>query len=258
MKSRVLINDTAEATFTRISDGHKVLMHETQLASLSQTVSEEKLKGGIGNGTIALLRTDKEMELSVRNALWDAEYLAMTQGTVFTDAGDILVTKKYRGTVTATGALDALEIKVEDTEGKPVTSLTATGTVIADEKGQFKDIAIDAGIIDAATDLATLAAGDKVEILVEEKVAAGSEVATFDSKKFGEKYRAEYFTIAYDPDTMEVVQNIYIIFDEVVPSGNFDMSFENGTAMTPEINFTVTNPKGSSVLGRIVREDATV
>lgn len=248
MKSRVLINDTAEATFTRLSDGHKVLMHETQLASLSQTVSEEKLKGGIGNGTIALLRTDKEMELSVRNALWDAEYLAMTQGTEFKPDGKVTVTKVYRADVLADDS-EAPEAVIAD------KTYTGTATVVLPDGTRKEDVTITAGVVDPTT-IATLDTGkDKVEVIFEQEVTG--DIATFDSKKFGEKYRAEYYTIAYDPDTMEVVQDIYIIFDEVTPSGNFDMSFENGTAMTPEINFTVTNPRGSSELGRIVRVDAT-
>lgn len=251
MKKRILINDTAEATFTRLSDGHLVLAHETQLASLSQTVSEEKLKGGIGNGTIALLRTDKEQELTVRNALWDAEYLAMTQGTEFKN-GTTTVTKKYNGTVRK-GDLDALEVVLEDAT---FSAATGDGAIAVSPDGtQEKGVEVTAGKFPVPVAFADAKVGDSVQVLKIEDVTG--DVATFDSKKFGEKYKAQYYTIGYDPDTMEHVQDIYIIFDEVTPSGNFDMSFENGTAMTPEITFTVTNPKGKTEVGRIIRVDVT-
>ncbi|MFB6445949.1 hypothetical protein ACFCVT_20345, partial [Bacillus velezensis] len=44
-------------------------------------------------------------------------------------------------------------------------------------------------------------------------------------------------TIAYNPDTEEVYSDIYIQFPNVSPSGEFEMSLENGNALAPEIKF---------------------
>ncbi|MCY8499889.1 hypothetical protein MOD12_21705, partial [Bacillus atrophaeus] len=57
------------------------------------------------------------------------------------------------------------------------------------------------------------------------------------ASKFSERYEVEYRTIAYNPDTEEVYSDIYIQFPNVSPSGEFEMSLENGNALAPEIKF---------------------
>lgn len=59
-------------------------------------------------------------------------------------------------------------------------------------------------------------------------------------------------TIAYDPDTQEVVAEIFWIFDKVVPAGEFSQTFGMGQNNVQEITFNALVPKGKTSYGRYV------
>ena len=69
----LFIMDVADVTFTRKSDNHVVFTSEAQTSTLSQTVDEETIKGGIGSRSIYTIKSNKELELTVRNATFDLE-----------------------------------------------------------------------------------------------------------------------------------------------------------------------------------------
>ena len=73
-----------------------------------------------------------------------------------------------------------------------------------------------------------------------------------DSNKFSGKYKVEMRTIASDLDSAQVTSDIYFLFPETIPAGEFDISLENGSVYTPEISFSVMNPIGSSEMGEII------
>jgi len=237
---KTVIHDTADIVVKRKSDGHTVLNAHAQLASIAQTVSEEFLKGGIGNKNLFLIRTDKEVNLAMRSATFDLEYLAMTQGVAVEESGTAKITKFEQ--VTVAGVLGDLEVTIK---GTPVNGKA----ILHDADGTQVELDVAAGkatlpIGSTATD------GDILTVSYVEDVTG--RVVEMDSTKFAEKYSVEYRTIEYDLDTQKVIADIYFIFDEVVPSGAFDLSLENGSAYTPEINFMVLNPQNSDVFGRIV------
>lgn len=242
MKNKVVVNDTADVIWKRKSDGHVVFTTEAQLASISQAVDEEKLYGGIGNQTVALLRSNKEIDLAVRNALWDLEYLSMTQGVAIQEDGQAVV--KGKEIVAVEGdEIGGLTITLTET---PVDD-TAT---IFDLDGSQQEVAVATGSIEIPEGFEAKA-GDEVTVIYDKDVTG--ETVVFDAKKFSEKYSVEYQTLAYNPETMQPAYDIYIQFDEVVPSGAFEMSLENGTPYTPELNFSVMTPTGKSEMGRIIR-----
>ena len=99
-----LIKDVADLILTRKSDGHVVLNTMMQLTGLEQTLTEERIKGGIGNKTIALMKSDKEVALNTRNAVFDLEWLAASQGVAVEKNGTATVTK-YEVVKVASGAV---------------------------------------------------------------------------------------------------------------------------------------------------------
>lgn len=238
--NRYVINDTADVIWKRKSDGHLVFTTEAQLASISQAVSEERLFGGIGNKTVAILSTEKTVDLTVRNSLWDLEYLSMTQGVAIESDGTATVKKQEKLTVKDNSGTLELEVT-----GTPIGDVT-----VFDVDGTQESATPVTGVVEVPITF-TAIEGDELDVIYNEEVTGG--IVTFDSETFSEKYEVEYRTIAYDPSTMEVTQDIYIQFDEVKPSGNFEMSFENGTALTPELNFMVTTPLGKTEMGRVIK-----
>lgn len=239
MGKKTVIHDTADLIVRRKSDGHTVLNAHMQLAGLEQSISEEFLKGGIGNKNLFLIRTDKEVTLNTRSATFDMEYLAMTQGVEIDEAGTAVVTKTEELTVVDNAG--TLEVTVA---GTPVNN----EVIITGLDGENAEATAATGVV--AVPVGSAVAGDTVTVMYQEEVTG--RVIEMDSTKFAEKYEVEMRTIEYDVDTAQVVADIYFIFPEVIPSGAFSLSLENGTAYTPEMNFMVMNPKNSDVFGKIV------
>lgn len=226
----LFIMDVADVTFTRKSDNHVVFTSEAQTSTLSQTVDEETIKGGIGSRSIYTIKSNKELELSVRNATFDLEWLAMTQGVAVKDADTLVVQKKFSGTV-ASGGLTI--------EGVPAGSV-----YILNEDRESKETTVaEGGVVTIPPTFAE--DGEDVQVIVEEEVIGKS--VKMRSDRFAEKYKVQYQTIVYDAKTEAVVADLYIVFNEVSPSSAFDMSLENGTAYTPELTFRATSNEGGEI-----------
>lgn len=241
--TELVIMDTVNVFLKRKSDGHIVAKTRTQMGSISQTVSSEKLYGAIGSQTVAILETQKEVSLTYRNSLWDLEYLSMTQGVAVKDNETVTI-KKTENLVVVDNA-GTLEVTVT---GNPVGNTA----VLFDTDGSQQEVAVTTKKITVPVGYEA-GANDTVQVVYEES-KTGS-VVTFDSAKFSELFEIEMSTIAYNPETMQVVKDVYIQFDLVKPSSAFEMSFENGTALTPEITLDALTPAGSTEMGRIFTVD---
>lgn len=225
--------DVADVTFKRKSDGHIVFTSEAQMSSLSQTVDEEAIQGGIGSKTLYTVKSNKQMELSVRNATFNLEWLAMTQGVKVEDGGVATVMKDY----TVDVAEGAATVDAPD----------GTVTIVNEDKESQTAEAAD-GSVTIPTDFA--ADGESITVIAEEEVIGKS--VEIRSDKFSEKYEVQYKTIVYDNSTDKHVHDLYINFYEVSPSSAFDLSLENGTAFTPELTFTAMANKQSEI-GKMIQ-----
>lgn len=143
--SKNIVNDTCEVTFTRVSDGAVIFTGEAQLASVAQKITETPIRGGIGNPVIANLKSDKEVDLQVRNAVWDTKWMEMVNGVIF-DTKSATVYKKEAGLVCTGGTFEVASLSVSG-------SATASGNVTVTLDGVAKTIAITNG--DTATNVAT-------------------------------------------------------------------------------------------------------
>lgn len=235
MSKQVIIQDVCDVVITDISTGKVAANTYMQMSGLEGTISEEDLRAGIGNGKIFKIRTDKDLNLSFRSAVFDNEWLAMTQG-VEVEKKTVKVTRSERlviedGKITITGTAVNNTVKLTDADGSVEDAAVTT-----------KDITIPEGF--------TLEDGDDVIVTYQEEVTGDS--VEFDGAKFSRKYKVEMRTISYDLNTAEVYSDIYFIFPETLPGGEFNFSFEAGSVITPEISFSVLQPKGTTVMGTMV------
>lgn len=240
---KTIIQDTCDVVFKRISDGKVILTAEAQLASVSQSIQEDKVKGGIGNRDIAIIRSEKEVTLSVRSAMFDSEWLEMVSGTSY-EQETHTIHKKEDGLVVKTNALKR-EVEIV---GVPRVG----GKVYAfNSKGEQK-VMNSSAVVDKTVDVTDITEkeGEIVTVLYEQD--ATGQTLTIDTTAFPSKFMVEYHTIQYDADTNEVVNDLYWIFDGATPAGNFDYSFESGSAIAPEVEFTALAPLGSSRIGRVM------
>lgn len=243
---KLLISDTADAVIKRKSDGHVFATAEAQLTSISQSLGiNDKIFGGIGNKPLALMRGQKEITSTLRNAFYDKEFLAMTQGVAVQEDGSATIYKREDG------------LKVVDNSG--VLEVTIAGTPVGttvyvrNSAGETEESTVATKKVTVPTGHA---AKDELVSVIYQTAVTG-DIVTLDSEKFSEAHTIEYHTIAYDPSTNKVVKDIYIQLDHVLPSGEFELSFENGNAIAPEIKFEALNAPNSTEIGRIIEVTRT-
>jgi len=235
MSKQVVIQDVCNVVITDIATGKVAANTYMQMSALEGTISEEDLRAGIGNGKIFKIRSDKDINLNFRSAVFENDWFAMTQGVeVLSDT--VKVTRSERlvinaGSITLTGTPVDATVKLTDADGS-VEEATAVG----------KEVEIPVGF--------TLTDGDDIVVTYQEEVTG--DTVSIDSAKFSRKYKVEMQTIAYDLNTAEVYSDIYFIFPETLPGGDFTFSFEAGTVITPEITFSVLNARGTTEMGKMV------
>lgn len=235
MGKQVVIQDVCDVVITDIATGKVAANTYMQMSGLEGTISEEDLRAGIGNGKIFKIRSEKDINLSFRSAVFDNDWLAMTQGVQVKEK-TVEVTRAER-LIIKSGKITILGTPVGNT-----VSLTDADGSVEEAAATTKEVAIPVGF--------ALEDGDDVIVTYKEEVTGDG--IEFDATKFSNKYKVELRTISYDLNTAEIYSDIYFIFPETLPGGDFSFSFEAGSVITPEISFSVLQPRGTTVMGEMI------
>lgn len=236
---KIVIQDTADVTITDIVTGKVVINAEAQVAGIEGSITEEDLRGGIGNKKLFRIRTDKTIDLNMTSALADIEYWAMTQGVEVED-GQATVTEHTTAKI-AGGEIDLT--------GDSKVPATLTEAILVDKDGSQEKVTVTTGVVTVPIGFEAQD-GDEIQVIFQKEVTG--KTISIDATKFSNKFKVEYKTIAYDVETATVISDIYFIFHEAIPSGAFSISLENGTVYTPEITFSVTSGLGNDEMGQII------
>lgn len=237
MAKQLVIQDVCDVLLTDISTGKVMANALMQISGLSGTINEEDLRAGIGNGKIFKIRSEKDLELNFTSAVYDADWLAMTQGVQLENDKEVTVKRAVRKYVGEDGTLE-IEGREENIDAD---------SVAANLDGEIVDNVTLEGLI---VTVGTEHAGKDVTVSYEEKVTGNS--IEFDASKFSSKVRVDMRTIAYDLDTGDIHSDIFFVFPEAMSGGDFDLSFESGNVITPEFTFSVLQPKGTTVMGEMI------
>ena len=238
--AKLVIQDVADVVVRDKQTGETAVYAEMQLTGLEGSITEEDLRGGIGNGRIFKIRTDKTLDLNLRSATFDLNWMAMQQGVEIESAQTARVTKVETVEAVADGADFVVNIN-----GTPIN-----GDVrVATNQGEQDVATATSGEIILPATLGA-AAGDKITVTYYELVT-GNRIQ-FDAAKFSKKYEVELHTIAYSVETAEVYSDIYFKFPEAMPTGDFSFGLESGTAITPELTFNILAPQGTTVMGEMI------
>ncbi|WP_144498320.1 hypothetical protein [Bacillus pumilus] len=241
---KMVIQDTADVYFRRKSDGHLAFTAEAQLASLSGAISEEKLYGGIGNKPLYILKTQKELTLSVRNAFFDLDFLAMSQGEDVQEGIDVKLFDREH-------SIQVAEDNSVEVKGKTLTDHMVT---FYNKKNQVYQVVSSS---DGKYTLPVAFVSPKETVTAVFHVEKTGRSMSIKASRFSERYEVEYRTIAYNPETEQVYSDIVIQFPNVSPSGEFELSLENGQALTPEFKFEALadmNTDNMAVISEIPRD----
>lgn len=230
------IADVAEVIIEDKDSGDVAFIGHGQVSGLTGSEEEEKIFGGIGNKHVYSIRHSKELELNITNATFDLEYLAMTQGADIENETSTIVSYE-KGLKVENGKV---ELENKDIDGD-VKIRFGRKTIEATAANGVVEIPSDANIDDGA------------EVGVAYYHDVEGETVILDAEKFSKNYRVTYRTIVYSVDTNKVVADLHFVFPNASPSGEYEISLENGEAYTPELNFSAMAERNSSELGRIIQ-----
>jgi hypothetical protein len=232
-----VFQDVCDVVFRRISDKKIVFTGIADTTGFKQTVKKDKVKGGIGNGDVAILRSDKEVALDITNAIMDLDWLEMSAGVSFTEKeGNVY--KREKGLILTGGKVTL------PTGSTPVDDKV----ILIDSIGkQF------VAVYDDVAKTATITGGKEGDVYLAlfEMEIIGS-ILSLDVSKFSENYYVEMSTICYNPETNEVYSDVYYQFDKCSPSSDIEMSLKAGANNQPKITIDILKNPNSTEIGRII------
>lgn len=226
------IQDVADVLLTRKSDDFKIATGTAQSTAISQSVDEDQIKGGIGNRTLYTIKSNKELEIEITDAVFNPQWLAATQGVKVEDD-------------------QTLKIEVVDTveigEGGKITLQDTTFNgkgVFVDSKGDNHNVTFANGV--ATVDAVAEQKGKEGQAVYEEERTGKS--ISIRADRFAEKYKAQLNTIIYEAETESIVEDLFVIFHNVTPSAEFELGLEAGEALAPEIKLVASaDPKTKEI-----------
>lgn len=241
---KLLVMDVAKVTLVDKATKKITATASVTTSSITATLSEEHLRAGWGGGIVATINSERNIELNFTDVFFSLDYLAITAGTEV-EAG-------------ATGeVLDSFVAVVADNGGSlevaMPTGVTVPEAVFVDVDGDQEPVTVT-GSAFPLPDGATAVEGDEVTVYYK-KTITGQKV-TIDAQKFPKFMEIQYHTRAFDPETNVVTKDLYIQFDKVKPSGDFNLDLQVSSAASTELKFTAMNKDANSTeMGRYFAVD---
>lgn len=199
---------------------------------IAQTVETEKLRAGIGNNVFDILKTSKDMTLSVAYAAASDDLMMLQSGGAFESKTVSISVKETGAYVTATGIAIT---------GTPVGTAV---TVIDATTGVSMVGAFATGKVTVAT---TPPANGTICHVIYEKSLVAQEVLTFNGDKFPGNLELHLHGIAKKNSV--IIADIYYMFYNAAVTGNFTKSFKNGAPDPETIEFELASKTGTTDYG---------
>lgn len=235
----LLVMDVANVLMRDISTGKVMATATTSTNSITASLDETPILAGWGGGTVATINSNKSVALAFSDVFFSMDYLAVQQGTVLEEGATGRVLQYFTGTVVDTTGVLSVVVPAD---------VTATSAIMEDVDGSQDPVTITTGKITIPA-LSEAKAGDELTFYYE-KTIVGQKVV-IDSQNFPKLFEVVFHTRAFDPDTNEVVQDIYIQFDKCKPAGASALELGINTSATTEMAFTALNKsKTSTEMGR--------
>lgn len=229
----ILMYDVCEVYLKELNGSKEYFYGLTKKGEINQTIKQESIRGGIGNGVVGVIQSDKEVKFKVATVLQNDSLFAIQSGADFATTTITTMAKEESICATnklpITGTPKGTAVMIVDSKGVVTSGTFATGNVSG------------TGLID----------GKRYTVLYS-KESTTAQVLTIDSKKFPKNYYVELHTIAVDVDTNAVIADVYWIFNKALPNGALSGNYEAGTNASNEVEFTAQLLAGSTEYGKYV------
>lgn len=213
-------------------------------ANIEVSVQENDVRGGRGNELLGILRSDRDINISLSDTEFKYDWLATQLGqTITTGAGVAWAAPKL---YTATGTAPNIKITLDET---PLTTnndlaiykldgTRVTGTLAS------KDVTFATGVT----------AGEVLEVRTYKyNTSAQTQTILIDNKVFAKGVRAILETIEIANDETPKFRLQYQ-FNEALPTGSFSINTSSErNASAQQFNLRVIKPSNSNVVGQILR-----
>lgn len=229
MKDGVKVQDVMEAYI--VTSDKTFFLGCLEESGISKTVDSELLTCGIGNKVRTKLFSAQNYSVNVQPLLHSDNVIALQTGTDFTEGATQNVFKHE--THQAVDNVGTIEV----TLSAGATPLNDAVTILDKYNNEFT------GSYDSGTSVVTITdgvAGDTYVIVFQEEEAS-ADILEFDATAYPKNVHLQLHTIGYDPDTNDVIVDIYYDFPIASPDGNMDAVYTKGTNTSTPINFDIIN-----------------
>lgn len=240
----IVINDTMEVYMKPIGSERDYYFGITQKSDIAQKIKQEFLRGAIGNGIVATIQSDKEIDIKVTNLLHSDGVYEIQSGEEFL----------YNQTVKLHTTEEVPCIKgVLTISDEQYSTPEGHHALIITPEGKKENVDIVSGKIDLGKEGSTIQPiNGQLYKVVYTKEVGHANVLPIDAKKFPKYFYTELHTIAHDTIRNIVVADIYWVFDRTLPDGNINANYEAGKHNAQEINLKATTPLNGSEYGRYI------
>lgn len=223
----VKVQDVAEA-FVKYADGTLRFFGCLTNSGINQSVSSDDIRCGIGNKLKTRIFTQKDLEVTVETGLYSDHMIELQSGSEFQTGQSVNVWKNESGTAGAGGTVDITGtpvgdvVHVQDNKGVLYVATFATGTV-------------------------TITSGVEGELyyISYEEATTTADILALGSSAFPKTVNLILHTIAYDPDTDEVLADIWWDITNASPDGNIDLSYAVASNTVTNATFRALDVAGS-------------
>ena len=217
-------------------------------ADIKITVDEKEVRGGKGDNLIAILHSARKVEITTSEMLFKWDWIANQLGqTAVVGATVAWAIPKFYTAATTTGVTIGIS---------PLPLATNSGIEIYSSAGVLIPSANYTVV--AATGIITFTSGVTAGNIVEVRgykytTAATASTISIDNTSFADGVVCILSTIEIDEDETPL-NMIQFQFDEVLPSGNFDVATKSARdASVSNFTFKAIKPRTSDTIGRIIK-----
>lgn len=230
----IVIKDTFEVFLQAASTPTEVyFLGINSKADWVKKLNNTILRGGIGNLPKYVLQDSNEMEFSVDPLFWADNLIGVLSGTTTASGtATVKINEKLQvtsGAVTVVGTPSGTTADVFDANNKKYT-----GTIAA------KVVTITSPPAD----------GTWVTVVYDSSVTG--DITTLSADKFPKAFKLFAHTIAYNPATQTITNDIYLNFTQATPDGSMNATLQAGKEASLPIKFLLTTPINSNDFGQFI------
>lgn len=228
---KIMVKDTADVYY-HLSNGETRFFGCMDSAGLEKTYDTEDIRCGIGYSIATIMYTNPDMTITFTPAFWNDYFIEDAFGVEFQTAQttNVWTTEEVKFTASASDATATITgtpvgdiVKVQDLQGNLIPATFATDTVTLTSGSQYDGLTLPVSY---------------------EKEVTGS-ILEMEVEEIPKVHGITIHTIAYDPDTNEILADLYFKFDKVLGDGNLSLALQGATKSITEISAKILPIAGS-------------